>query len=151
MVSAAAGNQRSAVGRPAACTGAFAVAALNRQGFKSFYSNYGPQVALATVGGDENRGATGDALLADAGIVSTSNDGIAAQGNCAYASGSGTSFAAPAAAGVASLMLALNPDTGGSPDPTPSTGGGGGGAMPPLWLAGLLLAVGLAARTARDE
>ncbi len=242
VVFAAAGNQRSAVGRPAACTGAFAVASLNRQGFKSFYSNYGPQVALATVGGDENRGATGDALLADPGIVSTSNDGIAAQGNFAYASGSGTSFAAPAAAGVASLMLALNPgltveqietglkqsvrphvkvpalgacaasgnfsrcecttatcgagildatqalayaavplayqppartavsldspaireyaallglpplpDAGGSPDPTPSTGGGGGGAMPPLWLAGLLLAVGLAARTARDE
>lgn len=112
LVFIAAGNQRSAVGRPASCAGAFAVTALNREGYKASYANFGPQIALATPGGDAGTGGSGgkcDEQLADSGIVSTSNLGDTAPGAAGYAAVSGTSFAAPAAAGVASLMLAVNP------------------------------------------
>lgn len=109
FVVAAAGNERTSVGRPASCTGAFAVTSLNRLGFKANYANWGPQVALATVGGDASRGASCDTQLADSGLVSTYNAGTTAAGAFAYGAGSGTSFAAPAVAGVASLMLAVNP------------------------------------------
>lgn len=109
MVFVAAGNQRRAVGRPAGCTGAFAVAALNRDGFKATYSNFGPQIALAAPGGDAALGTTCDAQLADSGIVSTGNLGETAPGQAGYVAANGTSFAAPQAAAVASLMLGLNP------------------------------------------
>ena len=110
LVVAAAGNQRSIVGRPASCAGAFAVTALNRQGFKANYANYGAQVALATVGGDAARGATCDTQLADSGLVTTANEGSGPIGAFGYAAGSGTSFAAPLVAGVASLMWTSNPE-----------------------------------------
>ncbi|MEY4562385.1 MAG: hypothetical protein RLZZ618_1662 [Pseudomonadota bacterium] len=113
LVIAAAGNQRGPVGRPASCDGVFAVTALNRQGFKTVYANYGTQVALATVGGDVDRGGSCDGLVADTGIVSTSNAGSASPeygvDKVSYGAGDGTSFAAPIVAGVASLMLSSNP------------------------------------------
>lgn len=109
VVIAAAGNERTSVGRPASCRGAFAVTSLNRQGFKAIYANYGSQIALATVGGDQDRMATCDNLLADSGIVSTGNTGTGTASAFGYAAGSGSSFAAPLVAGAASLMLAVNP------------------------------------------
>lgn len=109
LVVAAAGNQRGVVGRPASCPGAFAVTALNRQGFKALYANYGPQVALATVGGDGPAGRDCDTQLADSGLASTANDGTGAAGQAGYAAGSGTSFAAPVVGGVAALMWTVNP------------------------------------------
>jgi len=108
MVIVAAGNQRSAVGRPASCPGAFAVASVNREGFKSNYSNFGPEIALAATGGDGDTGRTCDAQLADSGIVSTGNLGDITPGAPGYVAASGTSFAAPVVAGAASLMLNLN-------------------------------------------
>lgn len=109
IVIAAAGNQRGAVGRPASCPGAFAVTSLNRQGFKAIYANYGPQVALATVGGDAANGRDCDTQLADTGIASTFNLGTGAAGEFGYAAASGTSFASPVVGGVAALMWSLNP------------------------------------------
>jgi serine protease len=109
LVVVAAGNARSAVGRPASCPGALAVTATNREGYKANYANLGPEVALATPGGDGHYGNTCDGFLADTGIVSTGNLGDVAPGNAGYVAASGTSFAAPAVASVASLMLAVNP------------------------------------------
>jgi serine protease len=109
LVIAAAGNFRTAVARPASCTGAFAVASTNREGYKSVYSNFGPEIALATPGGDLSLGNTCDTQLADTGIVSTGNLGDITPGNPGYVAASGTSFAAPAVAATATLMLAINP------------------------------------------
>lgn len=112
MIVAPAGNERSAVGRPANCAGVFGVASLNRLGMKALYSNYGSEVALATVGGDDDQGRTCDKLLADSGILSVSNRPAGSASNdysLAYASASGTSFAVPIVAATASLMLAVNP------------------------------------------
>ncbi|MBP6900085.1 MAG: S8 family serine peptidase [Burkholderiaceae bacterium] len=109
VVFVAAGNQRREVGRPASCSGAFAVAAANREGIKSSYSNFGAKVALLATGGDAAIGASCDAQLADSGIVTTGNLGQTLPGQAGYVAASGTSFAAPQAAAVASLMLGLNP------------------------------------------
>lgn len=109
VVIAAAGNERSAVGRPASCAGVLAVTALNRQGFKAIYANFGPRIALATVGGDAANGRDCDDLLADTGLTTTGNQGSAGIGAFGYAAGSGTSFAAPVVAGVAALMWSVNP------------------------------------------
>lgn len=116
LVLVAAGNQRGSVGRPASCAGAFAVASVNREGFKAGYSNFGPAVALATPGGDGAGGGpagsaceSGAADLRDSGIVATGNLGDTSPGAAGYVTASGTSFAAPAVAAVASLMWAVNP------------------------------------------
>lgn len=109
LVIAAAGNLRSGVARPASCSGAFAVTSLNREGYKANYANFGPQVALATTGGDMAAGNTCDEELADAGIVSTGNLGETVAGQAGYVAASGSSFAGPVVGGTAALMLAVNP------------------------------------------
>jgi len=108
VVVAAAGNERGAVRRPASCSGVVAVGALNRDGFKSTYSNFGSAITVSTVGGDAGDGGASDALLADDGLLTLHNEGLQEPGMPGYANVFGTSFAAPIASGVVSLMLSVN-------------------------------------------
>jgi serine protease len=109
VVVAAAGNERGAPTRPANCGGVVAVAALNRDGFKATYSNFGPQLTVATVGGDPAFDGRWGPLLGDDGLLTVDNAGTRGPGDATYNRVYGTSFAAPIAAGVASLMLSANP------------------------------------------
>ncbi|MCG3188535.1 MAG: hypothetical protein LKCHEGNO_00571 [Burkholderiaceae bacterium] len=108
LVVAAAGNVPGAVTRPANCRGVVAVAALNRDGFKAHYSGFGPEVTLATVGGDDAGGPVG-AWISDGGLLTLYNAGTTVAGEGIYARSFGTSFAAPIVAGTAALMLSVNP------------------------------------------
>ncbi|MEO6407865.1 MAG: S8 family peptidase [Burkholderiaceae bacterium] len=105
---AAAGNGHGATNRPANCARVIGVAALNRDGFKASYSNFGPEVAISTVGGDASEGAW-TALLGDGGLFTIGNSGTRGPGLPVYGAASGTSFAAPMVAATVSLMLAANP------------------------------------------
>jgi serine protease len=119
VVVVAAGNSAGqAVGRPANCPGAIAVAGLRHAGTKVGFSDIGPEVTLSAPGGNcvnvDDRGfATGPCLYP---ITSTSNGGIRAPviGSAAYTTGQdavvGTSFAAPMVAGAAALIVGLRPD-----------------------------------------
>jgi serine protease len=109
VVVAAAGNEHiSTPTRPAKCPGVIGVAALNRDGFKSTYSNIGSMLAVATVGGDDNAGAWSS--LADRGVLSVGNTGRTSPGATGYFFYFGTSFSTPIVAGAAGLMLAVNPN-----------------------------------------
>lgn len=116
VVVAAGGNEHSNVSRPANCKNVVAVAALNREGFKASYSNFGPQVTVSTVGGDPAYAGGGrwDTPLSDKGLLTAYDDtpgsrdvNVPTQEKYFYVSGS--SFAAPVVAGVISLMLDVNP------------------------------------------
>ena len=110
VVIAAAGNQHAAPMRPANCKGVVGVAALNRDGFKATYSNFGAGLVVATVGGDpDDEGAWG-AILGDDGIVTLDNAGRTGPAAGRYARVFGSSFSAPIVAGAVSLMLSANPD-----------------------------------------
>lgn len=115
VVVAAAGNDWGAPSRPANCQRVIGVAALNRDGFKTNYSNFGSLLAIATVGGDDNDGAWGG-LLADSGILTIGNGALTSPTDCTapgancYYYHFGTSFSAPIVSGAISLMLSVNPD-----------------------------------------
>ncbi len=111
VVVAAAGNEWSAPSRPANCPGVVGVVGLNRDGFKTNYSNFGGQIAasgLAAVAGDDSQGGWGS-VLADNGLVTLTNRGSTVPAAGGYARLFGTSFAAPQVAATIAHMLGLNP------------------------------------------
>lgn len=98
----AAGNDGGPLTRPADCSGVMAVTAVRGDGAKSSYGNYGTQVALAAPGGSAVPGV-------DFGVASTLDSGLQGPVAPAYAQVAGTSFSAPLVAGVASLVLGIQP------------------------------------------
>lgn len=115
VVVASAGNEHGAVSRPANCQNVVAVAALNRLGLKSTYSNFGPQITVATVGGDPaatdlytDAGAW-SSILGDKGLYTVGNLGKERPEADAYFRYAGTSFSAPIVTGVIALMFDVNP------------------------------------------
>lgn len=112
IVVAAAGNEwASTPTRPASCNGVVGVVGLNRDGFKTNYSNFGSQLSasgIATVSGDDREGAWGS-VLADSGLVTLTNQGSTVPLTGGYARLYGTSFAAPQVSGTIAEMLSLNP------------------------------------------
>ncbi|KQP49345.1 hypothetical protein ASF44_01690 [Pseudorhodoferax sp. Leaf274] len=94
----AAGNESGTVARPADCNGVLAVGAVQEDGRKTAYSNYGARVGLVAPGGTRTRA-----------IYSLDNSGTTTPGVDTYGQKLGTSFSSPQAAGVAALMLAVNP------------------------------------------
>jgi serine protease len=107
VVAAGNSNANAANFSPASCSGVITVAAVNRSGGRAYYSNFGPNVAVAAPGGDMRSSA------AD-GILSTLNSGSTSPGADSFAYYQGTSMATPHVVGVVALMLSRNPSL--SPD-----------------------------------
>jgi serine protease len=107
LVVAAAGNDLTgASDSPANCPGVMSVTALRHVGTKVGFANWGSDVTIAAPGGN-CVDVTGATCLYP--IVSTANDGKTVPANMTYDGQVGTSFSTPMVAGVAGLMLAVNP------------------------------------------
>ncbi|MDJ0939151.1 MAG: S8 family peptidase [Woeseiaceae bacterium] len=112
VVAAGNSNANAANYTPASCSGVISVAATNRNGGKSYYSNYGSVVDFAAPGGDVTTGSQN-------GVLSTLNSGSSSPGADNYAFYQGTSMAAPHIAGLAALMRSVDPSL--TPDQVEST------------------------------
>ncbi|MBM4266116.1 MAG: hypothetical protein FJ144_05790 [Deltaproteobacteria bacterium] len=103
LVVAAAGNAASPAERyyPANCAGVLAVGATDRSGGRTPYSNYG-RVHVSAPGGSL-------AASPEEGVLSTWNTGKRAPAAHSFGFKEGTSMSAPLVAGVAALVLSLDP------------------------------------------
>jgi serine protease len=102
------GGQSRQLRRPADCRGVLTVGSVQRDGAKTAYSFVGSNVAVMAPGGHSS---ANNSLTM---VLSASNAGLQDPAAHIYGLKQGTSFSAPLAAGVASLMLAVNPQL--SPD-----------------------------------
>jgi serine protease len=110
LVVASAGNGNGSVGnaaptRPASCADVLAVTGLNMRGYKARYANLLTN-GVAVASGDVDV----DGYFVDDGIVTTTYDHPSSPGTYSMIARAGTSFASPQAAGVAAMMLAVNPN-----------------------------------------
>ncbi|MDG9717847.1 S8 family serine peptidase [Streptomyces sp. DH24] len=101
VVAAGNSNANAANYSPASCNNVISVAATNRSGSRSYYSNYGTVVDIAAPGGETRTTTSG-------GILSTLNSGTRTPSTENYAYYQGTSMAAPHIAGLAALMKSAN-------------------------------------------
>lgn len=97
VVAAGNSNQDASNFSPASCNGVVTVAAVNRSGGRSYYSNFGTTVEIAAPGGDTRSGAAN-------GILSALNNGLTTPGSDSYNFYQGTSMASPHVAGLAALL-----------------------------------------------
>ncbi|MFC5213454.1 S8 family peptidase [Streptomyces coerulescens] len=102
VVAAGNSNANASGYSPASCANVISVAAADRQGNRSYYSNYGSVVDIAAPGGETN------SVTAN-GILSTLNSGAQGPSAESYDYYQGTSMAAPHVAGLAALMKSANP------------------------------------------
>lgn len=112
VVAAGNENQNASNSSPANCSGVVAVAALDRQGNRASYSNFGTTVDVAAPGGET-------ASSGYDGILSTLNSGTTTQSTENYVFYQGTSMATPHVAGLVALMLSKSPSL--TPDQVEST------------------------------
>lgn len=101
---------------PANCSGVITVAANNKSGERSYYSNYGDYVDVAAPGGETKvkkydywSGTYTWQKRPEGGILSTLNAGQSYPGSDNYDYYQGTSMATPHVAGLVALMYAVNP------------------------------------------
>jgi serine protease len=108
LVVAAAGNDSAgASASPGNCPGVMSVTSLRHVGTKVGFANWGSDVTIAAPGGNCVNITQGSPCLYP--IVSTGNKGTQQPGVMSYDGQLGTSFSTPMVAGVAGLMLAVNP------------------------------------------
>ncbi|MEO8346719.1 MAG: S8 family peptidase [Betaproteobacteria bacterium] len=105
FIAVAAGNENANADdyTPSGCAGVSTVAAIDYFGARASYSNFSTAMDIAAPGGDISRNGYSDS------ITSTWNDGSTVATDPSYGYADGTSFSTPEVAGVAALMLAVNP------------------------------------------
>ncbi len=119
VIIASAGNENiDGAGFPAAIPGVVAVGATNLAGERTFYSNYGGQLAVTAPGGDTSQLKSGGILTTGGTFPDAFWKGIERPKNAwgdsldpigKYVQVQGTSFSGPATAGVMALMKGEDP------------------------------------------